>query len=283
MKIEPKDIKSICQLIYNICGIVLDETKGYLIKSRLGKIAEDFGCHSFTELCQKCKYSNDNTIRNAIISGITTNETLFFRDTSPFEGLRYKIIPELIDSKEHTKNPRKLRIWSAACSTGQEPYSLAIMLTEMIPDISQWNITIKATDISEAALLQAGKGEFPLHDIERGLKPELLDKYFTKKNNIYKINDEIRYLIQFSRNNLMEPFQNVEPFDIVLCRNVAIYFNPEAREDLFKRIVKVISPTGYLIVGTAEDLSMFGEAFKPQLHCQSTFYQPNINTLAAMT
>jgi len=221
-------------------------------------------------------------LRVDIINAITTNETLFFRDVSPFQGLKYKIIPELIDAKQKSATPKKIRIWSAACSTGQEPYSIAMMLSDMLPDIMQWDIHILGTDISDDVIKKASYGKYQIHEIKRGLTEEQIEKYFTFKDDGYYIKDEIRYLVNFSHRNLLEPFTNMGLFDIVLCRNVAIYFDDDTRKHLFQRISNLITPQGYLVVGSSENLSDLGENYISQQHCRSSFYQPNATSVSCL-
>ena len=134
MRVTPDELKILARLVNDLCGVVLDESKAYLIESRLSKVAEDAGCKNFSELYYKARYENNKTIQIKIIDAITTHETLFFRDTSPFEALQHKVFPDLFDAKAKTATPKRIRIWSAACSTGQEPYSVAIVLHELLPD-----------------------------------------------------------------------------------------------------------------------------------------------------
>lgn len=274
MQVTPDDIKVVSRLVNDLCGVVLDETKGYLIESRLSPVAEQAGCKTFSELYYKCRYDTDTDLRNAIINAITTQETLFFRDTSPFEALQHKAIPELIDAKQGTAFSKRIRIWSAACSTGQEPYSIAMVLHELIPDIATWDIKITATDISDAAIAQASRGCYADHEIKRGMRPELLHKYFKQEPDGWKARDELRALIAYQRINLHEPFRGLGPFDVILCRNVAIYFTTEARRDLFERLAQELAPDGYMFVGSSESLADLGPRFTPQRHCRAIFYRP---------
>jgi chemotaxis protein methyltransferase CheR len=279
MQVTPDEFKVLVRLVDDLCGVVLDESKTYLIESRLSKVAEEAGCKNFSELYYKARYDSNKVIQAKIIDAITTHETLFFRDTSPFEALQHKALPEVIDSKSKTANPRRLRIWSAACSTGQEPYSLGIVLHELLPDVASWDIRITATDISDAAIQQASIGRFRDVEIQRGMKPELLNKYFTREPDAWKIKDEIRAMVAFKQLNLLSPFTGMGPFDIIFCRNVAIYFNPMARKSLFERLTRELTADGYLFVGSSESLTDLGPQFMPQHHCRSIFYQPNKKAL----
>ncbi|MBN1844054.1 MAG: protein-glutamate O-methyltransferase CheR [Sedimentisphaerales bacterium] len=275
MQVTSNDITIIGKLVYDLCGIVLDESKGYLIESRLSRLAQQAGCLSFADLRNRIVLQHDNQLANRVIDAITTQETMFFRDTSPFNALQFKVIPDLVDLKMQSGGLRRLRIWSAACSTGQEPYSIAISLREILPDIHRWDIKILATDISDAAIRQASLGYYQPHEIQRGLKPALLNKYFLSQNPGWKIRDEIRAYVTFRRLNLLQPLVGLGSFDIIFCRNVAIYFNPEDRRRLFLGLTRLLSPHGYLFVGSSELLSNLGPRFLPQNYCQSIFYQPN--------
>lgn len=275
MKVTPNDLTVVCNYVYELCGIYLDNTKGYLIESRLGDIATLAGCESYAELVQKSKYSGDRKLRNEIIDAITTNETLFFRDNSPFDALRHKVLPETIDSISGSLQPRRLRIWSAACSTGQEPYSIAMTLCDLIPNIESWDISILGTDISDAALEQASRGRYAAHEIQRGLETENLTKHFTQDGDYWQVSDQLRSMISLKRINLLEPFTDFGPFEIIFCRNVAIYFTHEVRKSLFNRLSDRLTERGYLFVGSSESLNDMGPRFVPQQHCRAVYFQPN--------
>lgn len=276
MKLAATEVASVAGLVMDLCGILLDESKGYLIESRLAPIAQHHGLESYTELVHKARFSYDQQLLKQIIDAITTNETLFFRDESPFEALQHKALPELIDSKAGTAFPRRLRIWSAACSTGQEPYSIAMTLHDLIPDVQAWDISILATDICDAAIEQASRGAYSAFEIERGLKPRYLERYLTRHDNNWKVRDELRALVSFQNLNLMTPLTGMGPFDIVFCRNVAIYFTPDGRRDVFRRISQTLTRDGYLFVGCAESLADLGPQFTPHHHCRGMFYRPNL-------
>lgn len=283
MHVTPEDIGVISGMVHKLCGVVLDESKGYLIESRLSRIAEDLGCKSFGELNYKIRYHKDPELENQIVDAITTQETLFFRDNSPFDAMQYKVVPELIDVKANTTFPKRIRIWCAACSTGQEPYSIAVLLSELLPDIHSWDVNIFATDISDQAIQKASMGRYAQHEIQRGLKPELLQKYFHQDPNGWKIKDETRSLVAFRKMNLLKTFPNIGPFDIIFCRNVAIYFNPEDRRSLFLRLAEKLQPEGCLFVGSSESITDIDPKFIPQHHCRSVFYQWNKTPETSLT
>ncbi|MCP4707444.1 MAG: protein-glutamate O-methyltransferase CheR [Planctomycetes bacterium] len=275
MQVTSEEIQIIARLVKDLCGVVLDASKGYLIESRLSEVAEKAGCKTFSELYYKARYDSNPAIQTQIINEITTQETLFFRDNSPFEALQYKALPEMIDSNAKSAFPKRLRIWSAACSTGQEPYSISMILHEMIPDIQTWDINILATDIADAAINKASRGAYAAHEIQRGMKPDFLTKYFTQKENEYQVKDEIRALVAFRRFNLHNSLTGMGSFDIIFCRNVAIYFSNEDKHTLFNKLANALVPEGYLFVGSSESLTEFGPQFVPQHHCSGVFYQPN--------
>ncbi len=276
MKATADDVQFVARLVEELCGIIIDSGKEYLIESRLAELARAEECASYSELCHKARHGGNPLLQHRIIDSITTQETLFFRDDSPFQALQNKILPDIIDAKANTAWSKRLRIWSAASSTGQEAYSIAMTLRETIFDIDKWDVMIHATDISPAAIAKASLGRYEKFEIERGMKPEWLSKYFASEpNNKWRVKDHIRGMVSFQRRNLLEPFIDVGFFDVIFCRNVAIYFNPGPRKDLFQRIAKQLSQDGYLIVGSSESLLDVGPEFQPQYHCRTTFYQPN--------
>ncbi len=277
MIVTSSDIEAVSGLVIDLCGILLDESKGYLIESRLTPIAEAAGCRSFADLAYQARHSGDHALQTRIVDAITTNETLFFRDQSPYEALQFKALPEMIDSKIGSVYPKRLRIWSAACSTGQEPYSIGMTLCELIPDIHSWDVSILATDISDAAVRQASAGRYSPYEIDRGMKPDLLKRYFNQDAGGWKIRDEVRSLVKFQRINLLETFSALGMFDVIFCRNVAIYFSPQARAGLFNRLANILNPNGYMFVGSSESLADLGPQFAPQHHCRSVFYQPTLS------
>ncbi len=278
VKIKPEEVKLLSSYIYKVSGISIDASKAYLLETRLGKLVEESGCRTFTEFYQKIQSSMDKHLDKKIINAITTNETLFFRDTSPFDLLRHKIMPDLIDSRSGKVSqpgfPR-LKIWSSACSTGQEIYSIAIVIKELLGNNPTHKITLMGTDLSDAAIAQASSGVYNQFEIERGLAREKLQRYFTPSGTSWKIKDEIRAMATFKHMNLMRPFMGLGKFDIIFCRNVAIYFTLEDRKKLFNKIADVLEPDGYLLVGSTESLTGVCPRFIPKRHLRSIYYQLN--------
>lgn len=275
LKISSDEIKLLSKYIYDISGIYLDESKKYLLETRLNSIVQEQGCTNYLEFQKKAKADASKAIERKIIDAISTNETLFFRDTGPFQLLQHKILPELIDARTPKAPGLKttLKIWSAASSTGQELYSVAIVLQDLLGDLSKYAIKLLGTDISDAAITQASSGRYNKFEIERGLARDKLTKYFTLAGQTWKVNDQLRSMVNFRKLNLMLPFAGMGKFDIVLCRNVAIYFTLEDRKKLFNKIAEILEPDGYLIIGSTESLTGVCPRFIPKRHLRSIFYQ----------
>jgi chemotaxis protein methyltransferase CheR len=303
--VTSEDVQFVAQLVDRLCGVMLDESKAYLVESRLGQLAKDHGCQSYRELCQRARRAGGETRGNAqqaskdaatfppgaagdraleqkIIDAITTQETLFFRDGSPFDALQNRILPVLIDGYMRSGGPKRLRFWSAGCSTGQEPYSLAIVLRETAPDFASWNASVLATDVSDAAIAQASRGWYAAHEIERGMRASLLAKYFEPHQGGWQVKDEIRAMVSFQRRNLLQPFSELGAFDVIFCRNVAIYFDAPRRRDLFLRLAERLAPGGAIVVGSSESLLDLGPQFSPRNHCRATYYQPNLKAVSPL-
>jgi len=276
LKIKPEEIKVLSSYIYNVSGISIDASKAYLLETRFGKLLEEEGCKSYTELYHKTKTDVGKTLEKKIINAITTNETLFFRDSNPFELLKFKILPDLIDARAKKAGSAagpSIKIWSSACSTGQEIYSIAIVLKELFGSNGGPRCTLMGTDLSDAAITQASTGSYNKFEIERGLPREKLQRYFTAIGGTWKIRDEIRAMATFKRMNLMQPFVGIGKFDIIFCRNVAIYFTLQDRKKLFNKIADALEPDGYLLIGSTESLTGVCPRFIPKRHLRSIYYQ----------
>ncbi len=275
IQLQSAEQSLVSQYVYSISGIALDASKGYLIEGRLSALAEQNGCSSFAMLISRARSDASRSIERRIIDAITTNETMFFRDNL----LRRKIIPDLIDRRRRTGASR-IRIWSAACSTGQELYSIAILLKELLGDPDRYGARLLGTDISDEAVARASKGIFSAVEIARGLPPELRTKYFTPREANWQIRDELRGLASFRRLNLMQDVPGLGKFDIILCRNVAIYFNEADRRTLFNRIERSLEPDGYLLIGSMESLAALPQ-FESKRHLRAVYYQLKKNLPAS--
>jgi chemotaxis protein methyltransferase CheR len=274
-KISNQEFENLARLILETAGIQLDEGKDYLLKARLAPILERHGLDSYSDLYNQAVSDATGKFKAAIIDAITINETYFFRDKAPFDLLKNKIIPDLIDQKSTVFKQQKipLKIWSAACSTGQEVYSLGMMLKEMSLGVDRFDITILGTDISNEAIAKASYGKYSQFEIERGLSSHYVGQYFTKLATAWKIKDEIRSMACFSQMDLNKSFTGLGSFDIILCRNVAIYFPVSGKITLFQKLATVLNPHGALIVGGSESLAGLANDFVPRHHLNSVFYQ----------
>jgi len=277
IKISGEELKAFGQYIHKLSGIWLDESKGYLLESRLGGMLQDQGCGSFSELLYKIRGDLTRTLDRRLLDHITTNETLFFRDTAPFELLQHKILPDLIDrrTKAARSGPIPLRIWSAACSTGQEVYSIAMVLKDLLgASLDRFQLRLMGTDISDKAVATASRGLYNRIEIERGLPQDKLRRWFTPEaDGAWKVKDELRGMASFRTLNLMNDFMTLGRFDIVLCRNVAIYFTETDRTDVFNRLGKCMEPDGYLLIGATESLSGLCPQYVSHRYLRSVFYQ----------
>ncbi len=274
-KLTPSDIDSVCSLVDDLCGIYWDESKAYLIEARLASIVESSGCANYTDLAHKVRANLAPGLQEQVVNAVTTNETLWFRDNTPFDAMRFKVLPEVIDEKTKSVFPRRLRIWSAACSTGQESYSLGIAIAETVPNVDLWDIQIVGTDISSAAVAKANRGIYSKLEIGRGMDSLNLQKYFVEYEEGWRIHDRIRSMCTFNTRNLHDPFTDIGMFDVIFCRNVAIYFADEDRRSIFERMADALAPYGWVFVGSSESLNDLGDRWRPQQHCRSNCYRPN--------
>ena len=273
-KVTPDEFQLLKKYIYESSEIALEKGKEYLLETRLNFLLEEYGCSTFKDLYLKSKSDISKKLQEKIIDAISTNETYFFRDKAPFELLQHKILPDLIDrrSKESASKP-SIKLWSAASSTGQEIYSIAMTLNDMGISTANYNIKLLGTDISDSAVAQASYGSYNKFEVSRGLERKKLDKYFQQQGDKWRINDQIRIMVQFKKMNLMKPFTGIGKFDIILCRNVMIYFTEEDRKKIYNNIARALEPDGYLLIGSTESLTNVTDLFQSQRYLQSTFYQ----------
>lgn len=246
--------------LQDACGILLGDNKQYLVKSRLRRILEDGEFESLTDLLAEMKRPAGARLRKLVIDAMTTNETLWFRDNHPFRILQEKLLPELAESRPN----QSVRIWSAACSTGQEPYSVA-MITEEFRRLHPGklrNVKITATDISKSVLDVARRGEYEMLAIGRGLSPERQKQFFTPSpDGGWQIRPQLKTMVEFRELNLLDRYI-LGKFDIVMCRNVLIYFSAEHKKDILTRIHDTLNPGGYLILGASESLNGLTELYE---------------------
>ncbi len=275
LKLQPQEFPVLRDFIAEISGNLLADGKEYLIESRLGDLALESGCHSFTELYHKARGGGGKELRNRIVDGITINETLWFRDQHPFTILREKLLPELARQVREGQRS-KIRIWSAASSTGQEAYSTAMLICEFArttPQLRPEMFEIVGTDICDTALAVAKKGSYDRVVINRGLPPDLRKRYFQEDDRQWRIGDEIKKMVSFRNFNLMDSFSTLGRFDVIFCRYVAIYFSREGKVQLYNKIAKKLNPGGVLFLGASEFLSVYSDDFSQSQHQKGVYYQ----------
>jgi chemotaxis protein methyltransferase CheR len=257
--VNQPDYEFLRKLLRDKSGLDLSADKQYLIESRLLPLARKAGLPGISELVQKLRDGNGGLIGQAV-EAMTTNETFFFRDKVPFDHFREAIMPELLKVRTNRKS---VRIWCAAGSTGQEPYSLAMCLKEMGAALSGWRVEILATDLSQEVLEKSKAGLYSQFEVQRGLPIQFLVKHFKQAGELWQINSDIRGMIQHRQLNLLHDFSQLGSFDVIFCRNVLIYFDQETKVNIFGRLAKSMEPDGFLVLGAAETVVGLTDAFKP--------------------
>ncbi|MGN6727746.1 MAG: CheR family methyltransferase [Tepidisphaeraceae bacterium] len=257
MAMNPNDLTFVCDLVRRRSGIDLDSAKEYLVEARLLPLSRKLGRASLDMLLTKLK-QRDAAIERDAVDAMTTNETSFFRDIHPFEALKKSILPELIARRAGEK---RLNIWCAASSTGQEPYTIAMLLRENFPQLTNWSVTFIASDLSRDVLKRAKAGRFSQLEVSRGLPAPLLVKYFTKQGLEWEIAPALRDMIDFREINLLEPWPSMPLLDVVFIRNVLIYFSTETKKPILERIRSRMRPDGALFLGVAESTMNVDEQF----------------------
>ncbi len=256
----PNDYDYLRGLLRERSGLMLSGEKQYLVESRLMPLARKSGLSNLGELVKMLKHQNAERLTAAVVEAMTTNESFFFRDKTPFENFREMIIPQLLAARAEQK---RIRIWCAAAAAGQEPYSLAMALKEMGRTLSGVRIEILATDISTEILEKAKAGIYSQFEVQRGLPIQYLVKYFSKVGEMWQISPEIREMVRFRSLNLLNSFSHLGMFDVVFCRNVLIYFDQATKGEVLSRVSGVTAADGYLCLGAAETVIGLTEVFKP--------------------
>jgi chemotaxis protein methyltransferase CheR len=269
MPVSKSDFNYIRDLVLERSAIVLEDGKEYLVESRIGQVAETEGFDSIGQLVQALQKNSHNGLKSKVIEAITTNETSFFRDIHPFEALKNAILPELI---EKHKNTRKLNIWCAASSSGQEPYSIAMLIREHFPILLDWKINFIASDISEKMLSRCRSGRFSQLEVNRGLSAPFLVKYFEKTGSAWFIREELRKMIYFQQINLSRELPYLPKMDIIFMRNVLIYFDVDTKKKILKQLNSVLQPDGYLFLGAAESTINLDSSFERMNYKHSGCY-----------
>jgi len=253
------DFDMICRLLRQRSGLVLSPDKAYLMESRLLPVARKWKLAGFEDLVKSIRTKPDEALVRDVVEAMTTNESFFFRDIKPFDQFKELVLPAMFKNRT---GQRRLRIWSAACSSGQEPYSLAMILSEMASQLAGWTIEIVATDLSNEILTRAKEGVYSQFEVQRGLPVALLVKYFSQSGDRWQISPKIRSMVDYREFNLLTDPTVLGRFDVVFCRNVLIYFDQETKAKVLERIANLMPEDGFLFLGGAETVLGLTERFK---------------------
>ena len=255
----PLDYDFLRQTLKQHSGLALGADKHYFLESRLLPLARRAGLSGVGDLVLALKTSRDPALMAAVVEATTTSESFFFRDKTPFDHFRRLIMPALLAARRQS---RAIRIWCAAAANGQEPYSIAICLREMASATVDWRAEILATDLSDAVLQRARQGLYSQFEVQRGLPIKLLVKYFTQVGERWQIAPEVRAMVKYRRFNLLADFASLGTFDVILCRNVLIYFDQDTKSDVLRRLADGLASDGYLVLGAAETAIGLSDRFK---------------------
>ncbi len=273
MSSRANEFSYLCELVKNTTAIALDAQREYLMEARLSSIAQREGFNSVSELITRVRNGNSTQLQWKVVEAMTTNETSFFRDVKPYEALRQVVIPNLIQARQ---SERKLTIWSAACSSGQEPYSVSMMLREYFPALQGWKINVLATDISTEMLDKTRQARYSQLEVNRGLPASLLVKYFKKSGADWQLDDSIRTMVEVRRMNLSVAWPLMPSVDLVLLRNVMIYFPVETKKQILKNMRNVLAPDGYMFLGTAETTINLDASYICESYKNVSYYRPAV-------
>lgn len=265
------DFDYLRSLLHQRSAMALGAEKGYLVESRLLPLARREGLDSVAALVARLRAAPHNGLHQQVVEAMTINETSFFRDALPFEALRQVVLPETI---RRQAAQRCLRIWSAACSTGQEPYSIALLLREHFPQLAGWDVRLLATDLSGASLARARQGRYTQMEVNRGLSAALLVKHFHRAGLEWQLNDDVRRLVEFRPLNLIEAWPLPPALDVVFLRNVLIYFDVDTKKQVLGRVGRLLAPGGALFLGGAETTLHLDETFERVPFERSGYYRP---------
>ncbi len=271
VKVSSVELSAIAEYVEDRSGILLDSGKSYLVETRLGPLLEKMECATYSDLLRKSKKDRGGDTLQKIVDAISTQETSFFRDTHPFKLFTHKLVPDHFE-QSGSDGISTLRIWCAASSTGQELYSIAISLKELLGDLSNYRIRIVGTDISDDALATASAGRFTRLELARGINAEYLRRHFYKDGDVWRINDELRSITFFKKANILEPQPSLGSFDIIFCRNVAIYFSKENRQKLYQNISDRMTAESTLLIGSTESVIGVAEQFSRLEFHGSVYY-----------
>ena len=265
------DFDYIRALVRRNSSIALDAGKAYLVISRLAPLARANGFESVGSLISQLQSSAEGELHKSVVEAIATTETSFFRDLHPFNALRDEILPDLIRRRQNST--RTINIWSAACSSGQEPHSVAMLLKDRFTSLSGWNLQLVASDISGQMVQRAKSGLYSQLEINRGLPAPYLVRFFDQKEDQWQLNREVRQMFRFFKQNLADEWTMLAPVDLLLLRNVLIYFDVQTRREMLRKVRKVLKPDGYLLLGSAETTLNLDDLFTRVRVGRTVFYQ----------
>ncbi len=252
-----EEYKNFQVFLEKACGIVLGENKQYLVSSRLGRFMKERDITTLKDLVDKLNQTKNSELNTKVIEAMTTHETLWFRDTYP-----YQILSDIIYESYKQQRKNSIRIWSSACSSGQEPYSISMITEEFSKKSAGINVEIIATDISSEIINTAKLAQYDSLALARGLSEERKQQYFSPMGNLWQVNVKIRQRVKFREINLLQSYTSLGKFDIIFCRNVLIYFSPEAKKDIIERMISLLNPGGYLLLGSSEAINQYTDKFE---------------------
>jgi chemotaxis protein methyltransferase CheR len=270
MSLSLPEFNYVRRLVLEQSAIVLEEDKGYLVESRLSTLARREGFASLSLLVGRLQSEPFNCLHRQAVEAMTTNETSFFRDFHPFEALKKAVIPDLMEKRGQT---RELTIWCAACSAGQEPYTIGMLLREYFPSLASWKVRILATDLSSEILSRAREGRYSQLEVNRGLPASFLVKYFHKEGCNWQLREDIRRMVEFQMTNLASAWPALPPMDIIMMRNVLIYFGMDTKKEILAKVRRALKPDGYFFMGGAETTFNLDDSFERVQFERATCYR----------
>jgi len=271
MSLSEADFDYVRALVRDRSAIVLEDNKAYLAESRIAQVARAEGYASTDELVAKLRLDRAADLQRKVVEAMTTNETSFFRDIHPFEALRREIVPKLIEQRKAT---RTLNVWSAASSSGQEAYTIAILLSEHFPELAGWNVRILGTDLSNEMVARSSEGRYSKIEVNRGMPAQLLLKYFTRDGLHWTVKNELKKLVDFRQMNLAQSWPALPPMDVVFLRNVLIYFDVATKKEILQRLRRVLRADGYLFLGGAETTLNLDDSYQRTQIDKASVYRP---------
>lgn len=266
--INPIDYDYLASFLLASSGLSLGGNKEYLLESRLIPLAQSLGLSDISELVTKLRAHSDRLLEEAVVESMTTSDTSFFRNFTPFDNLRDVVIPELLEKREEQKS---LRIWSAAGSTGQEAYSVGMLLSESFPELKNWNVEILVTDLSQQAITRAQEGVYSQFEAQRGLPISYLVKFFSQVDHGWKVKSELKKWFTWKSYNLLDSFEEFRTFDLILCRNVLIYFENLTKKDVLDRMRGQLADDGSLVLGEAETILGISDSYQKDIRFPNSY------------